>query len=131
MSGNLRRQRRGPGRGRAFAGPDVGSAKAFVLSGSEAFQLRIAAGHGLLVDLLEERDAPAAAGAGAAAFRELARDFGPPLAHEVDELSPRHVKAVTNLGIEIHQWFARRGKDAEGCRFLFMIPESAVGSTSC
>src|SRR5207248_10131897 len=96
------RQRRGPRRRRALAGADVGGPAAFVLLRREAFQLRLAAGDGLLVDLLEEGDAPAAAGAGAAALRELARHLGPALADEIEQLPPRHVEAVAHFGVEVH-----------------------------
>src|SRR5205823_2800737 len=56
----------------------------------------------LLKDLLEERDAPAAAGPGPAALRQLARHPRPVDPHEVDELPPRHVEAVANLGVLVH-----------------------------
>src|SRR6516225_7977477 len=52
--------------------------------------------------LLEKRDAPAAAGAGAAAFGKLARHLRLATADEVDQLAPAHVEAVTDFGIEVH-----------------------------
>ena len=48
------------------------------------------------MDLLQKRNAPAAAGARAAALRELARHLGLTAAHEVDELAARHVEAVAD-----------------------------------
>src|SRR6266404_3190206 len=87
---------------RALAGPDISSAAAFVFGRRELFQLGFAALDGLLVELLEEGNTPAAPRPGAAAFRELAGHLGTAKANEIDELAPRHVKAVANLGIQVH-----------------------------
>src|SRR5688572_14626994 len=80
------REPRGAWRRRALACPDVFGPQAFVLLGRDAFQLgRVAAG-GLLKDLLQKRNTPAAAGAGPATLRELARHPGLVQADEVLQL---------------------------------------------
>jgi hypothetical protein len=56
----------------------------------------------LLVQLLEEGDAPTAAGAGTAAFGQLAGHLRPVSPQEVDQFAPADVKTVANLGIQIH-----------------------------
>src|SRR5436305_1797709 len=76
---------------------------ALVRLGGQRLQLRDAAPGGLAVQLLEERDAPAATGAGPAALRQLARHPRPGQPDEVDQLAPGHVKAVTNLVVEVHR----------------------------
>src|SRR5207244_1734590 len=85
--------------------PHVLGPPTLVLLGREAFQFRLTALHALLENLFEEGDAPAAAGAGAAALGELARHFRFLRANVVHQLPPRHVKAITDLGIEVHHPF--------------------------
>ena len=62
-----------------------------------------AAGGRLMENLLEERNAPAATGAGPAAFGELARHLGARLTDEIHQLPPADVEAVTDLSVEIHE----------------------------
>src|SRR5207249_3892752 len=78
-------------------------AAALVFGRRQLLQFCFTAASSLLVKLLEERNAPAAASAGAAAFGELAGNFRTAKADEIHQLAPRHVKTVTNLGIQIHQ----------------------------
>ena len=73
----IRWQRRGSRRGRTPTGADVGCPAAFVFFRCQPLQFCSAAADYLLVQLLEEGDTPAAAGPGAAAFRELACHAGP------------------------------------------------------
>src|SRR5260221_11442475 len=94
----LPRQRRRPRRRFALAGADVRRPALFVLRRGKLLQFaRFAALHGLLEKLFQEGNAPAAAGAGAAALRKLARDLrlGPP--QVVHQLAARHVEAETHL----------------------------------
>src|SRR5262249_43518734 len=98
----LRRQRRRPWRRLALAGPDVRGPALLVLLGRQLLQLRLAARHRLPVQLLQERNAPPAAGAGAAALRELARHLRAVDADEVEQLPLGHVKAVTDLAVDVH-----------------------------
>jgi hypothetical protein len=62
------RKRSGASGWDAFAGSNVGRPAAFVFLGRAMIQFSRLPGEGLLVQLLEERDTPPAAGAGAAAF---------------------------------------------------------------
>ena len=57
----------------------------------------------LLEDLLQERDAPAAAGAGTAALGELARHPRRVQPHPVHELAPRNMEAITHLVVQVHR----------------------------
>src|SRR5438552_2366614 len=93
----LLRQRRGPGRGRAAAGADVGRPAPGVLVGAELVQLRRATLRRLAVQLLQERHAPAAAGARPAALRQLAGHARPLDAQEVQQLPPADVEAVADF----------------------------------
>src|SRR5262249_28262687 len=97
------RQRRRALRRCPVAGPDVSGPSALVFLRRQALQLRgIAARDGLLIDLLEEGNAPAATGAGAAALRHLAGHPGLAQPGVVRQLAARDVKAVTHLGVEVH-----------------------------
>src|SRR5438105_1027676 len=86
-------QRRGAGRRGASAGSDVGGAAAGVFFGRQPVQLGLAAGLELLVQLLEERNAPAAAGPRSAALRQLTGNARPLDAQKVEQLPPRDVAA--------------------------------------
>src|SRR2546423_835456 len=80
----------------ALAGGDVLRAPAFVLLWGQPLQLGLAAAHRLVENLLQKRDAPAAAGAGATALRQLAGDLRPGAAHEVDQLAAVDVKTIAD-----------------------------------
>ena len=58
---------------------------------------------GLAEDLLQERDAPPAAGPGPAAHRELTRHLRRVVPRPVHQLPPRHVEAITHLIVQVHQ----------------------------
>src|SRR5438477_7533716 len=90
------RQRRRPRRRHPLACPDVFRPPAFVLLRRQSLQFRLATFKGLLINLLEKRNAPAATGAGAAAERKLAGNFRLFAPDEIDELAPRDVKAVAD-----------------------------------
>src|SRR5689334_12125350 len=99
----VRRQRRCPRRRRSLAGADILGPPLFIFLRRQSFQLGgIAAFNPLLKNLFEKRNAPAAAGAGPAAFGKLARHLGPPLPQEVHQLAAGNMKAVTDLGVEVH-----------------------------
>src|SRR5207244_13590416 len=102
----FRRQRHGTGWRRPFAGPDVSSPAAFVFGRSELLELRFAAPNSLLVELLQKRNAPAAACSGAAAFGKLAGTLVTTQANEIHQLALRHVEAVTNFRIPLHHHLA-------------------------
>ena len=108
-------QRGGARRRRAFAGANVSRSEVLVLGGRQSFQLRLAARHSLLVQLLQERNAPATARAGATALRQLTRHLRPVHPDEVDQLPARHVKAITDLGVGVHSAHCKReGELAKG-----------------
>lgn len=90
-------------RGFAFARADVFATPAGVFFRRKLIDLAFLGRRAGLVELLEERDAPTASGASAAALRELARGLGRRLPHEVDDLSSAHVEAITNLRVEVHE----------------------------
>src|SRR5205814_10257151 len=69
----------------------------------------------LLEDLFQERDAPAAAGPGAAALGELARHPRLVQPDPVDQLPTRHVEAQAHLVVQVHRGppeslFSRSGR---------------------
>jgi hypothetical protein len=66
------RQGGSAGRGSALAGSDIGGPKVLVFLRRQLLQIRGSTFDGLLKELLKERDAPSATGAGAAARRQLA-----------------------------------------------------------
>src|SRR5262249_9404805 len=84
----------------AATGADVGGPAPGVLVGAELVQLRRAALRRLPVQLLQKRDAPAAAGACPAALRQLAGHPRPLDAQELQQLPPRHAEAGANLLVQ-------------------------------
>ena len=104
----FRWQRRGAGRRGAFAGPNICGSQALVFGRCQFLELGVTTRHRLLMELLEKRNAPAAARAGPAAFGQLARDFGPKETDKIDQLSPRDVKTITDLGVRVHSAHCKR-----------------------
>ena len=97
-------QRRRSGGRRAFAGANVVCPALGVFLGRELFKLGLAAIDGMLVDLLQKRNAPTAPSARAAALRQHARNLWLRLPNEVHQLPPRDVKTVTYLGVGFHDF---------------------------
>src|SRR5262249_24130195 len=94
-------QRRGRGRRRAPPGSDGGGAGAGGLRGRQPVQFDLATDLGLLVQLLEEGNAPAAAGPCSAALRQLTGNTRPLDAQKVEQLPPRDVEAVADFLVEV------------------------------
>lgn len=86
----------------SLARADISGTPALVFGRGELFQFGVVTASGLLVELLEEGNAPAATRAGAAAFGKLAGHLGTAEADEIDQLPPRHMEAIANLGIQVH-----------------------------
>jgi hypothetical protein len=81
---------------------DVGRPSTGILAIAHCIEVRGGAGPRLLVELPQKWNAPAAAGAGPAAFGKLASNLGPMNSDELDQLATSDVKAVAYLGVEIH-----------------------------
>src|SRR5947209_1448387 len=92
----------GTRRRRPFALADIARPAAFVLLGGERLQVDHPAPDGPLEDLLEERDAPAATGAGPAALGELARHLRLVEANKILELPAGHPEAEADVVVEVH-----------------------------
>jgi hypothetical protein len=58
--------------------------------------------HFLFEDLLEEWDAPAAAGTGAATLGKLTGDARVLATAKINQFAPGNVKTVANFGVEVH-----------------------------
>src|SRR5262249_14690408 len=99
---SLRRQRRRARRRGSLPCPHILGAALLVFFRRQALQFGVAALDALLKNLFEKRNAPGAARAGAAAFGELARHLGLLRPHVVYKLPPAHVKAITDLGVQVH-----------------------------
>src|SRR6516165_8031434 len=104
------RQRSRTGGRRPLAGAYVLGPAPRVIFGCHRFQVAF----GLRVNLLEKRNAPAAAGPRPAALGELAGYLRLSLPREVHQLAARHVEAITDFGVEVHQRFL-----ISWARFLF------------
>jgi hypothetical protein len=74
----------------------------FVFSGRQTVEFRLASENCLFVELAQERHAPPAASSCAAALRKLAGNARSLEPDETHQLASRDVKAVANLGIQIH-----------------------------
>jgi hypothetical protein len=108
------RQRRCAGRGNAAAGADVLRSPLLIFLGRKPLEFGFASVDSLLKDLLEEWNAPTAAGPRAATLRQLARHLGFLNARVIHELAPRNMEAVTNLGVEFHVEAIRGSNGAFG-----------------
>src|SRR6185437_13080941 len=93
-------KRLGPGRRLALPGLDVVGPLPGVFLRREPVEALLGS---LREDLLQEWNAPAAAGAGAAALGKLAGHLGFVQPLPVHELSPRYVEAITDLIVQVHQ----------------------------
>src|SRR6185437_16459102 len=93
-------KRLGPGRRLALPGLDVVGPLPGVFLRREPVEALLGS---LREDLLQEWNAPAAAGAGAAALGQLAGYLGFVQSLPVHELAPRHVEAITNFVVQIHR----------------------------